>query len=103
MYGSLLCAQQSPLIGTWRINQAKSFLDGAVPALFHYGVLQFRTPNGPALPYTKGAPIRIIDQSGKEKRIFQVNMMSNGREAIMTEVDNGATNQHHTVLYLERQ
>jgi hypothetical protein len=47
--------------------------------------------------------MRIIDNSGKDKRIFQVNVTSDGQAAFMTEVDSGAPNQHHAVLYLERQ
>src|SRR5260370_39969193 len=101
--GTFLYAQESPLFGTWRINSAKSNLDGPVPSVFHNGVVQFRAPNGPALPYTKGAPIRIIDNSGKDKRIFQVNITTDGQPAFMTEVDSGASSQHHSVLYLERQ
>jgi hypothetical protein len=105
MCAALLFAQEAPLTGTWKINSTQSVVDAPLPTLFHDGVITFRAPNGPH-PYAKGAPIRIIDNSGKDKRIFEINITSDGRTASMKELDNGSDripNQHHLVLYLERQ
>src|SRR5277367_1279005 len=96
---TLLFAQENPLFGTWKINPAQSVVDAPLPSLFHDGVINFRAPNGPH-PFAAGAPTRIIDNSGKDKRIFEVNVTPDGHAAFLKEIDNGSEripNQHHLV------
>jgi hypothetical protein len=105
-FGTLLYAQDNPLLARWKLNPAQSVLDGPMPAFVRDGIIQARPSQTPKLPYDKNAPIRLISYSGKEKVIFEMTVSADGRTLLVTQVDSGSEkifNQHHTALLFERQ
>jgi hypothetical protein len=103
--GISLYAQDNPLLSTWKLDPARSVLDGPLPAFVQDGVFRARTANSP-MPYDKNRPINLILYSGTEKNIFQVTVSADGRTMFIKQVDSGSEkffNQHHLALVLDRQ
>jgi hypothetical protein len=86
-------------MGSWKLNAAKSVVDGPLPSFIHEGTMALRPrPEAPVRVQT--GPVFLISEVAGAKAIFQAAFSPDGRTLTLSQVED---TQHHAVLVLDKQ
>jgi len=104
----LICATAAwaatPLTGTWKLNRAKSTLEGPAPSFIHNDTMSIRA-GGVGVPAVPSASFVAVDGNDGNK-LYRVEISPDQRTLKITRVpsyENQSGSPFHTVLVLEKQ
>jgi hypothetical protein len=94
----------TPLTGTWKLNRAKSTVEGALPSFIHNGTMSIRA-GGIGAPAVPPASFVAVD-GNDDKKLYRVDISPDQRTLTIIRVqsyENQSGQPFHTVLVLEKQ
>lgn len=103
----LICATAAwaatPLTGTWRLNRAKSTLEGAMPSFIHNDTMSVRA-GGIGAPAAPPASFIAVD-GNNENKMYRVEISPDQRTLKITRVRSyeNQSSPFHMILILEKQ